>query len=195
MPCGHRYPVAVACKGRFDRQRRKRAQSGYPDAAKAKNGRRSGIVNRFSQRRHWPFLEEQGLERQSARREPQSLPKRQQIARIKVLSGDRLPVHLCDDRASRTMVSRSRGIGCPRLARHSHIPRTQMAGETPARNEVSRDGHEISATYRRNCLDRNRCIARLACAGASRRQSDLSHQLVRPGRARGFLSGQSDRTL
>ena len=35
-----------------------------------------------------------------------------------------------------------------------------MASETPARNEVSRDGHEISATYLRNCLDRNRCTAR-----------------------------------
>src|SRR5882672_457288 len=74
---------------------------------------------------------------QSAPAQRLSLPKRQQIARIKVLSDDSLRVHLCADKATGRWFPDREGIGCLRLARHSHRLKTPDGRRSADRNEVA----------------------------------------------------------
>src|SRR5882757_2639716 len=110
-----------------------------------------------------------------------SLPKRQRVARIKMLSDDSRHVH--PDCAG-MYIAGNQSVKCL----------TRWPAE-PASKRGSQDGKEFSAAKDRSRPGWNRRTSEFGCADTGRRQGELPHELVRAGRAWRFLSGQGDRAV
>ncbi len=136
-----------------------------------------GTLRRFSRRRHGPFSKERTLfrlgrtpnacERQGERKP--SLLKRQRIARSKCFRHDSLPVHLCEDGGARM--------------------------RAPARNEVAEMAMKSLPRMIATALIGTGALLGSLAPTLAADKVTLPHQLVRPGRAWRFLSGQGDRAL